>query len=756
MSVVDRSRAGVVTWFATSLLLAVLLLPTPSDAQQVVRLPVPYHSQLPPNDPLKPNWVWAEPGNAPIPNGFCTCACLDMLFNHWAGGAIPHANPPLPQQEFAAVANTNDPMGGGTYSGTYLTDARRAVHFSPTTPAWPSAPPAYVNQNRTGYTWPLAIALPGPRSKYGMIGIEGDWTANGWTMAQFKQVLALGYPIIVNVNAAACSDSMPGLDPEDPDTDFTGYDSVENTASGHSIVVRGYHNPANTFLIHDPTLGPALAINQSTFWNSWWTSKEFLLVAPWSTSVGLPPLGSFSPNGFQTTATATYTDPLPTPGTGASVQTQGKLGFYAISSDELNAALAQRQPRTLNFNQVTSSGQWQQRPWQCVTVGFGNETVAVAETWGRVNASAHSFPGGYTDDIGSLSPRTTVDVPFPEVGDVSICNIPRGRWWDGAHVWVFPHDFAPGVPNDFVVELENRGVLPVTDVFVDFYFGDPCLEELAPDPFMMPFGTTVVPIIHPGETVLTDPVLFVPPTGNSFGQDYYNFVVACHAAEDPPHDEWVELDNNIACKAVHHAEIEPLTGTLLRYYARNPFPEPCRVVTRLETAMPDDWFSQLLPAGAESVMMVPGQIQPRSLTMEAGSEGIGMATVTEDFYDLDNNFLRRTGGLSFTVWTPGTGVSGEDVETARGIELAAPFPNPTTGDAQVAFALPTAGFVELDVFDVAGRRVAELFSGSAAAGRTLVRWDGRDDAGSSVARGVYFVRLRSSGEERVRKLVVLQ
>ena len=127
------------------LLLLLIILPLwfqLAGAQQVVRLWVPYHSQIPPNDPAIQGifFPWTEPGNANLRNGFCTCACIDMLFNYH-GDPAGHGNPPLPQQEIAAVANTNDPIGGGTHWGTYLSDARRAVHFSSVTAAWPSNPP---------------------------------------------------------------------------------------------------------------------------------------------------------------------------------------------------------------------------------------------------------------------------------------------------------------------------------------------------------------------------------------------------------------------------------------------------------------------------------------------------------------------------------------------------------------------------------------------------------------------------------------
>jgi hypothetical protein len=86
--------------------------------------------------------------------------------------------------------------------------------------------------------------------------------------------------------------------------------------------------------------------------------------------------------------------------------------------------------------------------------------------------------------------------------------------------------------------------------------------------------------------------------------------------------------------------------------------------------------------------------------------------------------------------------------------LAVPAPNPSREAATISFQLPAAGPVSLEVFDVAGRRVAALLSGERVApGSHTVRWSGRDDRGRRVAAGVYFARLVTTDGERTRKIV---
>jgi len=69
-------------------------------------------------------------------------------------------------------------------------------------------------------------------------------------------------------------------------------------------------------------------------------------------------------------------------------------------------------------------------------------------------------------------------------------------------------------------------------------------------------------------------------------------------------------------------------------------------------------------------------------------------------------------------------------------------PNPFNPSTTLNFELDRAGGVELEVFDVAGRRVRTLARGGFPAGTHAVAWDGCDGEGSALPSGVYLVRLR--------------
>ena len=85
-----------------------------------------------------------------------------------------------------------------------------------------------------------------------------------------------------------------------------------------------------------------------------------------------------------------------------------------------------------------------------------------------------------------------------------------------------------------------------------------------------------------------------------------------------------------------------------------------------------------------------------------------------------------------------------DVESALPVttRLYAPVPNPPgSAGTTLRFDLAHSGGVRLDVFDVAGRRIANLASAPYFSGVHAVGWTGRNDAGQALGSGVYFVRM---------------
>ncbi len=74
--------------------------------------------------------------------------------------------------------------------------------------------------------------------------------------------------------------------------------------------------------------------------------------------------------------------------------------------------------------------------------------------------------------------------------------------------------------------------------------------------------------------------------------------------------------------------------------------------------------------------------------------------------------------------------------------------------AAIEFALPTAGRMRIDCYDVAGRRVARIAGGVSEKGYHHIDWDLTNEAGGRLQPGVYFLRLESPAGGATTKVVV--
>ena len=84
-------------------------------------------------------------------------------------------------------------------------------------------------------------------------------------------------------------------------------------------------------------------------------------------------------------------------------------------------------------------------------------------------------------------------------------------------------------------------------------------------------------------------------------------------------------------------------------------------------------------------------------------------------------------------------------------ELAEAWPNPFNPSTTLAWNLAASGLVSLRVYDLAGREVAVLLDGPAAAGSHRALFDG-----SRLASGIYFARLEAGGGSQTRRLILLK
>ncbi|MFZ4619587.1 MAG: DUF4350 domain-containing protein [Bacteroidota bacterium] len=94
-------------------------------------------------------------------------------------------------------------------------------------------------------------------------------------------------------------------------------------------------------------------------------------------------------------------------------------------------------------------------------------------------------------------------------------------------------------------------------------------------------------------------------------------------------------------------------------------------------------------------------------------------------------------------------------------ELMQNYPNPFNPSTQIRYALGHSSQVTLEIFNVLGQRVRSLRNEFQPIGTYSAEWDGRNDAGISLATGVYFYRLHAASNHetmftRTNKMVLMK
>ncbi|HKQ59536.1 MAG TPA: FlgD immunoglobulin-like domain containing protein [Candidatus Eisenbacteria bacterium] len=124
------------------------------------------------------------------------------------------------------------------------------------------------------------------------------------------------------------------------------------------------------------------------------------------------------------------------------------------------------------------------------------------------------------------------------------------------------------------------------------------------------------------------------------------------------------------------------------------------------------------------------------------------------YAEVMSNLFAGLGGCVLT----GAPVSvGENPNNVLEYYLALRSENPMRdGFARITFGITQREKVELRIYDVAGRTVRTLANREFAAGEHALTWDGTNDDGQPVARGVYFYQLRTPSFVSQKKIAVLR
>lgn len=84
------------------------------------------------------------------------------------------------------------------------------------------------------------------------------------------------------------------------------------------------------------------------------------------------------------------------------------------------------------------------------------------------------------------------------------------------------------------------------------------------------------------------------------------------------------------------------------------------------------------------------------------------------------------------------------------------YPNPFNPETNISFSIPWSSNVELEVYNIIGKKVKTLASGYMKQGEHVVKWNGKDEAGKPVSSGVYLCQLKTLGIKKVHRITLMK
>ncbi len=392
----------------------------------------------------------------------------------------------------------------------------------------------------------------------------------------------------------------------------------------------------------------------------------------------------------------------------------------------------------------------------------------------------------YFRDCGARRACIMNNAPLNE--PLAICPWTMGQVGLADDYDIFQDENVPNsIPDIYEVFPEMEISIPVTDTIFTSDLAVGIRIETTPVPNQNSAfggeGIDYAPVLTKLEMSIGDDGIFVPVEGMRTGSPNFSGGMLLQEGLDPGENLIkFRVENEVGLSATDSVRVY-FVG--IRYYATSSAASEESIEVRWQTA----W--ELFGADFEIYREDLTARTPDALyaTVPGGSSS-GEIDERRRFVYIDDDIMpghtyryRIIGTIDEGVPRPLTYAARELVETAV-VPLAGNFvspaiPNPTDDRGSTfSIAVPRSYFdpsgttsrdimrapmaetkttVQVNVYDVTGRKVREVYNLGVFGGQILtMTWDGLDNNGGQVAAGVYFMKVTAGSNEQVQKVVIIR
>ena len=98
----------------------------------------------------------------------------------------------------------------------------------------------------------------------------------------------------------------------------------------------------------------------------------------------------------------------------------------------------------------------------------------------------------------------------------------------------------------------------------------------------------------------------------------------------------------------------------------------------------------------------------------------------------------------------------DEINTPSEYKLYPPYPNPFNPYTAIRYNLPEQAMVNINIYDMMGRLVANLVNNTQSAGFKTIKWNATDVKGLNVPAGVYLYKIEAGTFIDTKKMVLLK